>query len=76
MSTPTSMVSNTGSRGLMSRETPNNTTSLREFIVVYECIKTGKTLQATKHARTVRHAETIVSELLGGYCNIIETYRK
>lgn len=61
---------------MLSRETPNNTTSLKEFIVVYECIRTGKTLKATKHARTVTHAETIVSELLGGHCNIIETYRK
>ena len=60
----------------LNRNTPNNTTSLSEFIVVYECIRTGKTLQATKHARTVKHAVTIVSELLGGHCNIIETYKK
>ena len=61
---------------MQNRKTPNNTQSLSEFLVTYNCVRTGKQKTDKKHARTPQHAEQIVTELQGGYCEIIETIKK
>lgn len=73
----TNSVNNTVSHGLtLNRETPNNTQSLTAYIVVFDCMRTGETKTATKHARTPQHATQIVTELHGGYCEIISVTKK